>query len=102
MKTKILLFFALLVSLNAISQNNMPPVFELRDTSVTIIKEEYWEMSENKNGHTLFPAITRSTDFHPSTLKENGMGYNGVKDYWVRWRMKNLTGQPQELIFSYS
>src|SRR5689334_2318871 len=100
MKTKTLLLFALLICLNGISQDKLPPVFEMRDTSVAEIKEENWEMLENKNGRIAFPAITGSMDFHPSNVKEKGMGYNGIKDYWMRWRMKNLTGRDQEVVFS--
>src|SRR5690242_2211997 len=102
MKTKTLLLFALLVCLNGIAQDTLPPVFEMRDTSKTIISDSNWQMLENKQGKIVFPEVTRTSAFHANTTEKEGMGYNGVKDYWIRWRMQNLTGANQEIVFARS
>ena len=100
MKAKPVLWLYLLVPFWCQAQDTLPPVFELRDVSSKAISDPYWQMLENKNGKIGFPEIMRTAGFHPSTVKKEGMGFNGVKDYWVRWRMKNLTGKDQELVFA--
>lgn len=102
MKASKLLMLYLLVPFFCRGQDSLPPIFEMRDTSQKTISDLHWQMLENTDGKIGFPEVTRSTGFHSNTTKEKGMGFNGTKDYWLRWQMKNLTGKDQELVFSSS
>jgi two-component system NtrC family sensor kinase len=100
MKASKLLWVYLLVPFLCRGQDSLPPVFEMQDTALTLISDQHWQMLENKNGKLDFPEVTQATGFHGNFTKKEGMGFNGVKDYWLRWRMSNLTGKDQELVFS--
>jgi signal transduction histidine kinase len=93
-------FFLLLLTLlsitNAFSQNNLPPVYEIRtDTAVTIrLDDYYWQMLEDTVGKWTIVEVNRppiATKFHANTTKLHGIlqiDYS-IHTFWLRYRLKN-------------
>ncbi len=103
MKNRWLFLLSILFSVfNAVAQGPWPPVYELKaDTSVNSIPDTYWQMLEDKSGNLTLNDITQSAysiKFHQNNSSKTGLGYSGVRHYWVRIRIKNLSGKDQRLV----
>jgi two-component system NtrC family sensor kinase len=102
MKTKTLLL-ALFITLKSLGQDSLPPVYEIKaDTAISVIGKQYWQMLEDTAGKLSIQDVRRpeiAKKFHGDNTEFTGMGFLGLKDYWIRFRLKNTTGKDQGLVF---
>ena len=97
------IFFLVLLTLlsitKAITQNNLPPAYEIKtDTAVTVrLDDAYWQMLEDPEGKWTIDEVSRSPlsdKFHANTTKTNGIfevDYS-INTFWLRYRLKNNMG----------
>jgi two-component system NtrC family sensor kinase len=102
MKTNTLLL-ALFITLKSLGQDSLPPVYEIKaDTAISVITKQYWQMLEDTAGKLSIQDVKRpeiAKKFHGDNTEFTGMGFLGLKDYWIRFRLKNTTGKDQGLVF---
>jgi len=94
MKSKLLSWLLALLSF-AISnaQNNLPPVYEIKNDSTVAIRlnDAYWQMLEDPHGKWTIDDVSNppiADKFHANTTKKSGLDYS-IKAYWVRYRFRN-------------
>ncbi len=93
MKKLFLLSNLLFVFINAFSQNNLPPVYEIKTDTVLEqdLDNSHWQMLEDKEGKWTKEEVSKqplSDEFHDRRKKLNS-GDTIVYTYWFRYRLRN-------------
>jgi two-component system, NtrC family, sensor kinase len=97
MKKSFLVWLILELSLSqAIAQNNLPPVYEIKtDTAANItLDNAYWQMLEDTERRWTIDEVSQSPvadKFHASTTKIKGVDYY-INTFWLRYHFKNSMG----------
>ncbi|MBD0349615.1 MAG: hypothetical protein ICV65_00525, partial [Flavisolibacter sp.] len=88
----LLWFIFLLYTLDAWTQKNLPPVFEINtDSAVYQLEDSFWQMLEDKTGNLTIDQVSTSPisdSFHANTTKQRGINY-AIHTFWFRLRLKN-------------
>jgi signal transduction histidine kinase len=95
-KTFLLWSLTLFLTANASSQNNFPPVYEIKtDTfSYDTLDNTYWQVLEDKEGKYLFNDIVSAhiaNKFHYNADKILQLDDLKIHGYWIRFGLKNST-----------
>jgi hypothetical protein len=99
---KALALFVLLFSgfPEAISQNSLPPVYEIKtDTTIMqIVPQQYWQMLPDKGGKLRIDDVSKlplSVHFYFRGQPTNADTIENV--YWIRYRIKNTTDREAKI-----
>ncbi len=95
-KISFLVLLTILSISKTITQNNLPPVYEINtDTAVNLtLGDAYWQMLEDPEGKWTIDEVSRppiADQFHANTTKTNGIlevDYS-INTFWFRYRFKN-------------
>jgi two-component system NtrC family sensor kinase len=102
MKTKTLLLLTLLITLKSAGQDSLPPPYVISaDTAISGLGKQHWQVLIDTNARLTIQDIKRpeiSRKFIADSLP-GGVGFSGLKDYWLRYRLKNNTGKDLALVF---
>ncbi|MBD0278565.1 MAG: hypothetical protein ICV81_11475, partial [Flavisolibacter sp.] len=98
----LLWFIFLLYTADALSQKNLPPVFEIdTDTAVYQLEDSFWQMLEDKTGNLTIDQVSTSPisdSFHINTTKQRGINY-AIHTFWFRLRLKNNMIREANIVF---
>src|SRR5688572_16228231 len=92
-KNLLICLLTLMPFVSAIAQNNLPPVYEIRNDTPVVIKlnDVNWQILQDPEGKWTIDGVSQppiSDKFHENTTKKGGIDYS-IKAYWVRYRIRN-------------
>src|SRR6266516_1603839 len=93
----------LFVFTNAISQNSLPPVYEITTDTLlnNILPDPYWQVLEDNSGKLSFEEVSKvplTEKFHYSTGKKL-LCDRSHRGYWFRYVLKNQMDHIAKICF---
>src|SRR5688500_13808929 len=85
------------------AQSTLPPAFEIRaNKSVDSIPNNYWQLLVDSAGKWTINDVTSAPVtglFAEKNPGKRGYGYLGIRNYWIRLKLKNSTPDTLETVF---